>query len=198
MFDWCKKVEIYNIENHYHFYVQPKQSNIFKNTLQISKLKPAPIQISTHSPHKRNSHTAVKRGLKLSTRLVEENNSLRNWSEQENLTFPIKIGDEQSTDLAYAPNNLENFTLKTEHSETYSGHPSRFRKSKIYGYMPQMAMRTGSRFSIQKIESTPKPKLSSSISKNEPVLPAFLPLKNLTSTMETYTSRNKNPNTISQ
>ena len=70
MFDWCQKVNIYNIENHYHFYNGSPDPKQFFQSIHLSQLKAAPIRVSSSHSSKSKSMCSGKKGLCLSSKLV--------------------------------------------------------------------------------------------------------------------------------
>ena len=63
MFDMCKKVNVYNIENHYHYYPASKDLVYDKPIIHFSKLCPKPI--STISRKNKAPGLLSKKGIKL-------------------------------------------------------------------------------------------------------------------------------------
>lgn len=68
MFHWCQKVNVYNIENHYHFYSNQEQEVKEPLNLSYKKLKVGSISfMSTNT--KRSSKSCIKKGLNISKKL---------------------------------------------------------------------------------------------------------------------------------
>lgn len=68
MFHWCQKVNVYNIENHYHFYSNQEKEVKEPLNLSYKKLKVGSISfMSTNT--KRSSKSCIKKGLNISKKL---------------------------------------------------------------------------------------------------------------------------------
>ena len=69
MFNWCQTINVFNIENHYHFYTQPKNNTSNRQRISFEKLKPAAISITNSANLIRTSKSCIKKGLNLSKKL---------------------------------------------------------------------------------------------------------------------------------
>ena len=78
MFPWCRSVNVFNIENHYHFYAESQPRKQPNNNISFSKLKVAPIEVLNADNSKRNSKSCTKRGLNLCKNLESYPNPEQN------------------------------------------------------------------------------------------------------------------------
>ena len=69
MLRWCQNVNVYNIENHYHFYADQEPKSRALSNIPSGKLKAGAISVSSTLNSKRNSKSCLKKGLKLSKML---------------------------------------------------------------------------------------------------------------------------------
>lgn len=70
MLRWCQSVNVYNIENHYHFYGENEQKSRALSNIPSGKLKAGTISVSSTKNSKQNSKSCLKKGLKLSKTLI--------------------------------------------------------------------------------------------------------------------------------
>lgn len=68
MFELCKKVEVYNIENNHYYYDHNTIKSDIKSKLGLHLLKPGPV--SSIVAHKTHSKQFSKKGIALSTQLI--------------------------------------------------------------------------------------------------------------------------------
>lgn len=65
MFPWCRTVNVYNVENHYHFYADNCAIRHPSHNAVFTKLKAAPISVTRANSLARNSKSKTKKGLNL-------------------------------------------------------------------------------------------------------------------------------------
>ena len=69
MFHWCQNVNVYNVENHYHFYSDQYNKTPHLPDRAFEKLKVGLISVASAANPKHNSRSCSKKGLNLSKAL---------------------------------------------------------------------------------------------------------------------------------